>query len=165
LPLSTGGFRTWSSKAHLPTSARFRAPHRRVSGQLYETASGGTSHVASLSCRLSATGVRFLGILAGQGNYAPPTIGLPARPVLRRLAPDQVSVFHTREIRLGLAVLSTPGTAVSARPQEHLWPPPAASQRPAPATLCNNPSPRRSLDEASARIHWHSAHTQPSPHL
>src|SRR6266516_4882423 len=94
-------------------------------------------------------------------SYDRPT----GRPVLRRLDPDQVSVFHTRETRLGLAVLSTPGTAVSTRPQEHLWPPPAASQRPAPATLCSNPSPGRSLDEASARIHWYSAHTQPSPHL
>jgi putative transposase len=58
------------------------------------------------------------------------------------------------------------GTAVSTRPQEHLRPPgPAASQRPTPATLCSNPSPGRSLDGASARIHWYSAHTQPSPHL
>src|SRR5215510_4567214 len=67
LPLSSGGSRTWSPKAHPPTSARFRARTRRVSGQLYETASEGASRAASLSCRLSATGIRLLGILAGQG--------------------------------------------------------------------------------------------------
>src|SRR5262249_35525343 len=94
-------------------------------------------------------------------SYDRPT----GRPVLRRPDPDQVSLFHTRETRRALAVVSTPGTAVSTRPQEHPWPPPAVSQRPAPATLCHNPSPGRSLDEASARIHWYSAHTQPSPHL
>jgi hypothetical protein len=87
------------------------------------------------------------------------------RPIPQRLDPSQVSMFHTRETRLGLAVLSTPGAAVSTRPEEHLRPPPAASQRPAPATLCSNPSPGRLLDEASARIHCHSAHAQPSPHL
>src|SRR5215470_2797875 len=95
----------------------------------------------------------------------PPYDRPTCRPVPRRLDPDQVSVFGTRQTRPGLAVPSTPGTALPARPEEHLRPPPAASQRPPPATLRSNPSPGRSLDEASARIHRHPAHTQPSPHL
>jgi hypothetical protein len=60
----------------------------------------------------------LLGHPVPPGSSAPLTIGLPAVPA--RLAPDRVPVFHTRETRLGLAVLSTPGTAVSTRPRSIL---------------------------------------------
>ena len=102
-----------------PRQHAFASRTGRVSGQLYETASGGTSHVASFSCCLSATGIRFLGILPAR-EFRPSHDRPTGRPVLRRLDPDQVSVFRTHETRLGLAVLSTPGTAVSTRPEEHL---------------------------------------------
>ena len=50
--------------------ARFRARTvpRPVSGQLCETTSGGLIDLISVSCRLSAAGIRFLGILSRQWN-------------------------------------------------------------------------------------------------
>src|SRR6266851_10306746 len=64
LSFSTGGSGNSLQRLTCHTSARFRvrAPGP-VSGQLYETASGGLTLIAPTSCRLSATGVRFLGIL------------------------------------------------------------------------------------------------------
>jgi hypothetical protein len=41
-------------------------------------------------------------------------------PFLHRPDSDEVSMFHTRETRLGPGVLSTPGTAVPARPRSIL---------------------------------------------
>src|SRR5215207_2017124 len=68
-----------SSKAHLPTWARFRARtgSRPVSGQLCETTKGGLIDLISVSCRLSAAGIRFLGILSRQWNWSIVTSGLP----------------------------------------------------------------------------------------
>src|SRR5947207_8473461 len=70
----------FASKAHLPTSARFRArAPGPVSGQLYETAGEGAGHAVPLSCCLSAAGIRFLGILSRPGIPPPLTAGLPRR--------------------------------------------------------------------------------------
>jgi hypothetical protein len=62
------------SQTHLSTSAPLSRPkhHGFVSGQLYETPSGGTGHGISLSCRLSTTGVRFLDILFPPGTFSSP---------------------------------------------------------------------------------------------
>jgi hypothetical protein len=62
------------SQTHLSTSAPLSRPdhHRSVSGQLYETPSGGTGHGISFSCRLSATGIRFLDILFPPGTFSFP---------------------------------------------------------------------------------------------
>src|SRR6266511_4266682 len=66
------------SKAHLPTSAPFRAqPPGLVSGQLSQTTGGGPITLSWVSCRLSATGIGFLGILFPPGTSAPLTVGLP----------------------------------------------------------------------------------------
>jgi hypothetical protein len=65
--------------------------------------------------RLSAAGIRFLGILFPPGNWAFVTVGLPAH-LFGVLDPVGVSMFHTRETRLGLGALCAPGTAVSTRP-------------------------------------------------
>src|SRR5664279_4934635 len=60
------------SKAHLPTSAPCRAqPPGLLSGQLSPAVDGGVDHVAAVSCRLSATGIRFLGILSRRGVPLP----------------------------------------------------------------------------------------------
>ena len=67
------------SKAHLPTSAPFRAqPPGLVSGQLSRAVDGGASHDAVVSCCLSATGIRLLGILLPPRSSAPLTVGLPS---------------------------------------------------------------------------------------
>jgi hypothetical protein len=52
----------------------------------------------SESRRLSATGIRFLGILSPPRDYAPLTIGLPDR---LGPDPDEVSTFHAHETRRG----------------------------------------------------------------
>jgi hypothetical protein len=64
-----------------------------------------------VSCCLSAAGIRFLGILSRlvfRPSYDRPT----STTVLDH---DGVSMFRTHEMRLGLGVLYTPGTAVPAR--------------------------------------------------
>ena len=48
------------------------------------------------------------------GTSAPLTVGLPRRH--QRRGPDRFSVFRTRETRLDLGALCTPGAAVPARP-------------------------------------------------
>jgi hypothetical protein len=50
---------------------------RPVSGQLCETTNGGLVDLVSVSCRLSAAGIRFLGILSRRWNWSIVTSGLP----------------------------------------------------------------------------------------
>src|SRR6266568_48916 len=82
----------------------------------------------------------------------------PTEPVLiqgeqlRAADPGRVYTFHTRETRTGPGALCTPGTAVFSRPSGCPWPPPAASQRPVPATPVPLPNPGCRSDEASARV-------------
>ena len=107
--------------------ARFRARtgSRPVSGQLCETTNGGLIDLISVSCRLSAAGIGFLGILSRRWNWSIVTSGLPPNP--QDMAdPDGVSVFRTHETRLGLGAPCTPGTVVSTRPRTILGrhPPP-----------------------------------------
>jgi hypothetical protein len=84
------------------TSARFRgrAPGP-VSGQLYENPPAGRTGDIRLprSCCLSATGIRFLGVLFPPRNSASLTVGLP--PHRRCDGPDGFSTFHTHELRPG----------------------------------------------------------------
>ena len=68
-----------------------------------------------VSCRLSAAGIGFLGILYPPGNSVLRYLRLTA--TLDGVAdPDGVSVFRTHETRLGLGAPCTPGTVVSTRP-------------------------------------------------
>jgi hypothetical protein len=55
--------------------------------------------MAPLSCCLSATGIRFLGVLFPPRSSAFLTVGLPPHP--RRGGPDGVSTFRTHETRPG----------------------------------------------------------------
>jgi hypothetical protein len=90
----------------------------------------------SVSCRLSATGVRFLGILARQRLRPSLTVGLPERRI-GSLDSGGFSTFHTREIRPDLGALSTPRPAVLSRPASahrsplatFLWPGPVPRSR------------------------------------
>ncbi len=85
-----------------------------------------------VSCCLSTTGIRFLGIRYPPGNWAFLTVGLPTPPITGGWDPVGVSMFHTRKTRLGLGALCTPGTTVSTRSSVTPRPPPAASQRQRP---------------------------------
>src|ERR1035441_1356791 len=116
LSFGSGGSVSSLQRLTCHTSARFhvRAPGP-VSGQLYETASGGLALIASLSCRLSATGVRFLGILFRARELGFP-YGRLTGPPEGRPDPDGVSGYRTYEARLGPGAFSTPGTAVSTQP-------------------------------------------------
>src|SRR5438046_10149360 len=101
----------FASKAHLPTSARFRArAPGPASGQLYETAGEGAGHAVPLSCCRSAAGIRFLGILPAQG-FRPP-LRSAYHAASGSADPDEVSVFRTRETQLAQCALFTPGAAV-----------------------------------------------------
>ena len=70
--------------------------------------------------------------------------------------PSGVSMFRTRETRLGPGALFTPGTAVPTRPVN-------LPDRRTPTftgqslfTPVNHPAPRCNCDEASSRVHWRS---------
>ena len=147
-----------ASTAHLPTSARLRAQAPGpVSGQLHKASGGGAGHAAMLSCCLSATGIRFLGILSRPG--VPPPL---------RSAYHAASAARTRtgfpcsaRVRPGwLRVPSLPrGRRCPRRPVNLPGRPPAASQRPAPIHPGQQPAPGSNRDEASARVHCRSPHT------
>src|SRR5262249_3239254 len=109
------------SPAHV--SALSGPATRLVSGQLCQTISGGADHVAWVSCRLSTTGVRFLGILFPPRVSAPLAIGLPDLTARTR------RVFHVPHIRdsTGLGALFTPEPAVLSRPAHNPRSPLAAS--------------------------------------
>ncbi len=117
VPVSSGISARFASKAHLPTSALFRARwQNRHPGQLYEDHPGGVpGPAAPLSCCLSAARHPLFGHPVLPGNSAPITVGLPHR--LRIPAPgmrthSRFSTFRTRETQTGPGALSTPGTAV-----------------------------------------------------
>ena len=115
-----------------PTSAPFRArAPGPVSGQLSGTTGGGAGHAVPVSCCLSATGIRFLGIL-----FPPRSSALPhGRPTRHQLpGPDGVSTFHTRRDTAGVGAPCTPGTAVLTRPVQI---PPAVACRFPAASPCH----------------------------
>src|ERR1022692_3213460 len=108
------------SKAHLPTSAPFRARVARPGIRASYTKAT-REEVPALRPRFPAAfrppGIRFIGTLSRHGNSAPLTVGLPHR--LRIPAPEirthsRFSTFRTHETRTGPGALFTPGTAVFA---------------------------------------------------
>lgn len=103
------------------------------------------------SCRLSATGIGFLGMLLPPGDSAFVTSGLPA--TTRRPDPVGVSSFPAPETRPGRVPSVRRGRWCSpSRPHVSGWhppPPPAAS----PCTPLPLPSGGACDDDASARVH------------
>jgi hypothetical protein len=81
-----------------------------------------------VSCRLSATGIRFSVIRFPPGSWALLTVGLPAK----RRTPTGYRVPHARAAT-GVGALYTPRTAVLIPADRGCRPAPAASQRPVPA--------------------------------
>ena len=164
LPFGSGGSTSISvQRLTCPRQPRFQAqPPRLVSGQLspgHPAEGPGTPPWAS--CRLSAAGVRFLGILLPPAGFRSPH----GRPTRQRLDPGGVSTFRTSESRPGLGALFTPrpSGAHTAGP----IPPAAArplSQGPGPITPACIPSPGAVYYEASSRVHSRSpARPSPSP--
>src|SRR6266567_4536246 len=103
------------STAHLPTSARSRAQGTRpgIRPVMRDHPAEGRSCCPAFplpfGCRHSLPGHPF-----PPGDSAPLTIGLPRRN--SSADQDRFSVFRTRETRLDLGALCTPGAAVSTRP-------------------------------------------------
>ena len=123
LSLGSPHSRRRCSKAHLPTSAPFRArPSGRHPAGSLPRPHGATATRDRSRC-LSATGIRFLGILTRRGFR--PSHDRPTRPT--GLDPDGVSTFRAHETRPGWAP-PNPGargvhTTIGASP----WSPRAAS--------------------------------------
>ena len=85
--------------AHLTTSAPFRV---RACARIRPVVRDGrrrASHDVPVSCRLSATGIRFLVILCPPGSWAFLTVGLPV--LLPGPALDGVATFRAHELRPG----------------------------------------------------------------
>ena len=85
--------------AHLTTSAPFRV---RACARIRPVARDDrrrASHDVPVSCRLSATGIRFLVILCPPGNWAFLAVGLPV--LLPGPDPDGVATFRAHELRPG----------------------------------------------------------------
>ena len=109
---------------------------------------------ALVSCCLSAAGIRFLGILSRPGLV--PLLRSAYRAAAGGANPSGVSMFRTRETRLGPGALSAPGTAVPSRPgpiPDRRLPPHSGRslsppvQRTVPGSLSH---------EASSRVHCRS---------
>ena len=113
LPFGSGDLGRIASTAHLPhVSSLSRPGTSPVSGQLCSAPAGEPGETALVSCCLSAAGLCFLGILSRlvfRPSYDRPTsTEVPDH--------DGVSMFRTRETRMGPGALSTPGKAVPSRP-------------------------------------------------
>ena len=118
VPVSSGIYARFASKAHLPTSAPLRArASRSLSGQLYgavreETRSCGARFPAAFRPPAFASWAPCPA-KDFRPSYDRPT-GRPAPTRACRADPGEVSTFRTHETRTGPGALYTPGTAVFA---------------------------------------------------
>ena len=133
------------------------APRGALSGRLFRAASRRTRPCCpGFLSPFGAPAFASWTILFPPGNSASLTVGLSAALVPR---PDPGPGFPrsagTRHDREGWP-LYAPGATVSTRPGKCPRPPPAASQRPAPAPRHHDPSAGAHLNEASSRVHSRS---------
>jgi len=152
-----------ASTAHLPTSARFRArAPGPVSGQLYKAAwRRSRAHCLAF---LLPFGHRhsLLEASCPARGFRPP-YGRPTTP----LAAARTRTGFPRSARVRPGWVGRPlypGDNGADTAGSNARPPPAASQRPAPATPAPHTVPGCFCNEASTRIHSRSPF-QPSPHL
>ena len=164
MSLGSSGHGRLASTAHLPTSARFRArAPGPVSGQLYKAARRRSR--AHWPCFPLPFGHRhsLLGHPVPPGASAPLTVGLPR--CQHRPARTRTGFPRSARVRPGWVGRPLyPGSDGAHTAGSHARPPPAASQRPAPATPAPHTVPGCFCNEASTRIHSRSPF-QPSPHL
>ena len=86
----------------------------------------GSTMSPRVSCRLSTTGIRLLGILLPPRSSAPLTVGLPEQPAP---GPDGISTFRTSESRPDWVPSLPRGPAVLTRPVRSLRSPLAPTSR------------------------------------
>ena len=145
-------------------SARFRARATGpISGQLYEPIRGGPIDLVRfpVAFRLPAFASWASCTRRGLGPSLPPAYRHPRTawrtptgfPCSARMRPDWGWVpLYPGDGGVHTAALNP-------------WPPPAAFQRPVPVIPASRTVPGCAINEASARVHWHSPHAQPSPRL
>ncbi len=163
LPFGSGGLISVSvQRLTCPRQRPFGPSHRAGIRPVIPAAGGGASHDAVVSCCLSATGIRLLGILLPPRSSAPLTVGLPSN---QRLDPTGISTFRTSESRPDWVPSLPRGPAVLTRPVRSLRPPLAPSSRgQALSPRACIPSPGAVYYEASSRVHSRSpARSPPSP--
>src|SRR5215831_2800288 len=115
------------------------------------TASGGASTRCPVSCRLSATGLRFLGHPAPAGELSLPH-GRPTGSNPPAGPQRGCRVAHEQDAT-GQGALFTPGMVVRSRPTTTFRPALAALLRPVPAAPLKHPIGEVHFHEASTRVH------------
>jgi hypothetical protein len=157
---------SFSPRAHLTVSARFRgrAPGP-ISGQLSASCQLEASTLPpAVSCRLSATGIRFSLILFPPRDWALLTVGLPTHD---RWDVDGVTAFHTHERRPGWVPSIPRGQRCSIPARRRLWPAFAASPRQVLTTPLQRPIARgsasRGINEGSSDSPVRSSPHPPPP--
>jgi hypothetical protein len=125
-----------------------------------ETTSGGASMRFPVSCRLSATGIRFLGHPSPAGELSLPH----GRPTRTKPAGPQrgCRVAHEQDAT-GQGAPFTPGTVVRSRPAIILRAAPAALPRPVPTAPLEHPTCGVNLHETSSGVHSRSPITPGRP--
>src|ERR1019366_5487222 len=119
LSFGSGGSGNSLQRLTCHTSARFRVrTPGSVSGQLYETSSGGWPSSSRFPAAFRPPA--FASWASCPARELGPPCGRLTGPPESAPDPDGVSVFHTHEKRLGLGVLCTPETTVSTRSSDVL---------------------------------------------
>src|ERR1035438_2731649 len=119
LSFGSGGSGNSLQRLTCHTSARFRVrTPGPVSGQLYETSSGGWPSSSRFPAAFRPPA--FASWASCPARELGPPCGRLTGPPESAPDPDGVSVFHTHEKRLGLGVLCTPETTVSTRSSDVL---------------------------------------------
>ena len=156
LPFGSGALAAWLQRLTCLMSARFRArAPGPVSGQLCSTPGGRTGHSGAGFLLPFGRRHSLPGHPVPPGDSAPLTIGLPHHPA-GGADPSGVSMFRTRETRLGPGALFTPGTAVPSRSvnlPDRRTPPSSGRSL---FTPVQHSAPGCNCDEASSRVHWRS---------
>src|SRR5829696_6725063 len=150
------------SKAHLPTSAPFRAqPQGWYPASYPRRSTEGSTMSPRVSCRLSTTGIRLLGILLPPRSSAPLTVGLPSN---QRLDPTGFPrSAHPSHGRIGCPLYPGAQRCSHGRsdPSGRRSPPLPGARPYHPGV---HPISGAVYYEASSRVHSHSpARPSPSP--
>jgi hypothetical protein len=157
---------SFSSQTHLTASALLQAgPQGSVSGQLSASRRlEAPTLPLTVSCRLSATGIRFSVILFPPRDWALLTVGLPTNNG-RDL--DGVTAFRTHERRPGWVPSLPQGRRCSFPTGPRLRPASAAPPRRVPATPLQHPIARgsasRGINEGSSNSPVRSSPRPPPP--
>ena len=146
----------WLQRLTCPRQRAFAPRHHPVSGRLCAAPGGRARHAAAFSRCLSATGIRFLGILSRPG------IAPPLRSAYHAASAARTRTGFPCSARVRPGWLRVPSLPRGRRCPHGRSFSPAAACRIATASPYHpgpQPAPGRISDEASARVHCHSPHT------